>query len=53
MIALVVGISLIVFALLSVVPFGFDWWVDVLRFLKARFPVMAVFIGYWLFLSGK
>jgi TRAP-type C4-dicarboxylate transport system permease small subunit len=45
MIALVVGISLIVFALLSVVPFGFDWWVDVLRFLRGAVPVMAVFIG--------
>jgi TRAP-type C4-dicarboxylate transport system permease small subunit len=45
MVALVVGLALIAFSLLAVLPFGLDWWSDVLRFLRGALPVMAAFIG--------
>jgi TRAP-type C4-dicarboxylate transport system permease small subunit len=45
MIALVIGIVLIVFSLAAVLPFGLDWWADVLRFARGALPVMAAFIG--------
>ena len=45
MIALIVGLVLIVFSLIAVLPFGLGWWGDVLRFLRGALPVMAAFIG--------
>lgn len=45
MIALIVGIVLIVSSLAAVLPFGLNWWADVLRFVRGALPVMAAFIG--------
>ena len=45
MVALIVGVVFLLFALVSVLPFGFGWWADVLFFLRGALPVMAVFIG--------
>lgn len=45
MIALIVGLVAIAFAVLAVIPVGFNWWQDVLLFLRGSIPVMAVLIG--------
>lgn len=45
MVALTVGIILLVFAAIAVLPFGFNWGADVLLFLRGMLPVLAVFIG--------
>ncbi len=47
MVALLVGILLIAFAVYSVLPFpwALNWWRDVIEFLKGGLPIMAVFIG--------
>lgn len=45
MIALIVGIVCIAAALFAVVPFGLDWWSEVLRFLQGALPVVAAFVG--------
>ncbi|HON13806.1 MAG TPA: hypothetical protein PLB48_06215 [Treponema sp.] len=45
MIALIVGLVAIAFAVLAVIPAGLNWWQDVLLFLRGSIPVMAVLIG--------
>ncbi len=45
MVALIVGIVFIAFALFAVLPGPLDWWADVLAFLRGSVPVLAVFIG--------
>jgi hypothetical protein len=45
MVALIVGIVFLLFALVAVVPFGLDWWADVLRFLRGALPVLSLLIG--------
>lgn len=45
MVALIVGVVFLLFALISVVPFGLDWWADVLRFLRGALPVLSLLIG--------
>ncbi|WP_304225035.1 hypothetical protein [Gracilinema caldarium] len=45
MIALIVGLVAIAFAVVAVIPVGLNWWQDVLLFLRGSVPVMAVLIG--------
>lgn len=45
MIALILGLVAIAFAVVAVIPMGLDWWQDVLLFLRGSVPVMAVVIG--------
>ncbi len=47
MVALLVGVLLIAFAVYSVLPFpwALNWWRDVVEFIKGGVPVIAVFIG--------
>jgi hypothetical protein len=54
MIALLIGILLILFAVYSVLPFSWslNWWADVIQFLKGGVPLIAVFIGLISFFVG-
>ena len=54
MIALLIGIILILFAVYSVLPFSWslNWWSDVIQFLKGGVPLIAVFIGLISFFVG-
>ncbi len=54
MIALLIGILLILFAVFSVLPFSWSlsWWSDVIQFLKGGVPLIAVFIGLISFFVG-
>ncbi len=47
MIALLVGLVLLLFAVYSVlpVPWSMQWWPDVMAFLKGGVPVAALLIG--------
>ncbi len=45
MLALIVGILFIAFAVFSVLPAPLGWWPDVLAFLEGALPVLAVFVG--------
>ncbi len=45
MVALIVGIVFMAFAVIAVLPLGLGWWADVLQFLRGSAPVMAAFIG--------
>lgn len=48
MVALIVGIVLILFAVFSVLTFngwGLGWWDEVIYVLKGLVPLVAVFIG--------
>lgn len=45
MVALIVGLVCIAFALFAVIPGPLGWWQDVLAFLRGSVPVMAAFIG--------
>jgi hypothetical protein len=46
MVAIIVGLLFIAFAVFAVLPFGpLNWWVDVINFLKGSLPVLALFIG--------
>lgn len=45
MVALIVGIVFMAFAVIAVLPFGLGWWSDVLQFLRGSLPVLAAFIG--------
>lgn len=45
MIALIVGIVCIAFAVFASVPGPLGWWQDVLAFLRGFLPVFAVLIG--------
>jgi len=54
MIALLIGILLILFAVYSVLPFSWslNWWPDVIQFLKGGIPLIAVLIGLISFFVG-
>lgn len=54
MVALLVGLLLIVFAVFAVLPFpwALRWWPEVIQFLKGGVPLMAVFIGIISFFVG-
>ncbi len=47
MVAFIVGIVLILFAVYSVLPFpwALDWWEPVLAFLQGGVPIVALLIG--------
>ncbi|HAE20998.1 MAG TPA: hypothetical protein DCG47_01570 [Spirochaetaceae bacterium] len=45
MVALIVGIVFIAFAVFAVLPGPLGWWADVLAFLRGSVPVLAAFIG--------
>jgi hypothetical protein len=45
MVALIVGIVAIAFAVFACLPGPLGWWADVLAFLRGSIPVMAAFIG--------
>lgn len=48
MVALIVGIVFILFAVYSVLPlpgWGLNWWQDVLQFLRGGVPIVAVLVG--------
>jgi NADH:ubiquinone oxidoreductase subunit 3 (subunit A) len=47
MIALIVGLVFVVFAVYSVLPFpwALNWWGPVLEVLKGGVPLLAVFVG--------
>jgi hypothetical protein len=46
MVALIVGILFIAFAIFACVPGPLAWWADVINFLKGSLPVVAVFVGF-------
>ena len=55
MVALVVGLVLLVFAVYSVLPiegWGLQWWQDVVNVLKGAVPLIAVFVGLIAVLIG-
>ena len=45
MVALIVGVVFIAFAIFACVPGLLSWWVDVLAFLRGSLPVLAAFVG--------
>lgn len=48
MVALVVGIVFVLFAVYSVLPipsWGLNWWNDVLQFLRGGVPIVALLVG--------
>ena len=47
MVALIVGIIFIAFAVYSVLPvtWSLQWWTYVIDFLKGGVPILAIFIG--------
>jgi hypothetical protein len=45
MVALIIGLILIAFAIFACVPGPLAWWADVINFLKGSLPVLAAFIG--------
>jgi hypothetical protein len=47
MVALIVGLVFIAFAVYSVLPVGWSlqWWADVIQFLKGGVPIIALFVG--------
>jgi flagellar biosynthesis/type III secretory pathway M-ring protein FliF/YscJ len=46
MVALIVGILFIAFAIFACVPGPLAWWADVINFLKGSLPVVAIFVGF-------
>jgi uncharacterized integral membrane protein len=54
MVALLIGILLILFAIFAVLPFSWslNWWADVIQFLKGGIPLVAVLIGLISFFVG-
>lgn len=45
MVALIVGLVFIAFAVFACVPGPLDWWAEVIAFLKGMLPVLAAFVG--------
>ena len=45
MVALIVGVLFIAFAIFACVPGPIAWWADVINFLKGSLPVVAAFVG--------
>lgn len=54
MIALLIGVVLVLFAVFAVLPFpwALNWWPDVVQFLKGGVPLVAVFVGLISFFVG-
>ncbi len=54
MIALLVGLILVAFAVFSVLPadWSLNWWDEAIEFLKGGVPILAVFIGLISFFVG-
>lgn len=54
MVALVIGLILILFAVYSVLPvaWSLQWWPAVVEFLKGGVPILALFIGVIAFFIG-
>lgn len=54
MVALLIGILMVLFAVYAVLPFSWaiNWWPEVIRFLKGGIPLMALFIGLIAFFVG-
>ncbi len=55
MVALIVGMICVLFALYSVLPldgWGLQWWDEVLHVLKGGIPLVALFIGLIAILIG-
>jgi hypothetical protein len=54
MVALLVGLILVAFAVFSVLPaeWSLNWWDEALEFLKGGAPILAVFIGLISFFVG-
>jgi vacuolar-type H+-ATPase subunit I/STV1 len=54
MVALLVGLILVAFAVFSVLPaeWSLNWWNDAIQFLKGGVPILAVFIGLISFFVG-
>ena len=54
MVALLIGLILVLFAIYSVlaVPWSPGWWDEALEFLKGGIPILAVFIGLVSFFVG-
>ena len=54
MIALLIGVLLMLFAVYAVLPFSWAlrWWPEVVEFLKGGVPLLAVFIGLISFFVG-
>jgi hypothetical protein len=54
MVALLIGVLLILFAVYAVLPFfwALNWWPDVVQFLKGGVPLVAVFVGLISFFVG-
>jgi len=46
MVALIIGVLFIAFAIFACVPGPLAWWADVINFLKGSLPVVAVFVGF-------
>lgn len=45
MVALIVGVLFIAFAIFACVPGPLAWWADVINFLKGSLPVLAALVG--------
>ena len=54
MIALMVGLLLVAFAVFAVLPaeWSLNWWDEAIEFLKGGVPILAVFIGLISFFVG-
>jgi len=54
MVALVIGLILILFAVYTVLPvsWSLQWWPAVVEFLKGGVPILALFIGIIAFFIG-
>jgi len=45
MVALIVGILFVAFAVFACLPGPLSWWTEVIAFLKGMLPVLAAFVG--------
>ena len=54
MVALLIGLVLVVFAVYTLLPVGWSpgWWDEMLEFLKGGIPIVAVLIGLVSFFVG-
>ena len=55
MVALVIGIICVLFAVYSVLPldgWGLRWWDEVLQVLKGAIPLISLFVGFIAVLIG-
>ena len=54
MVALLIGLLLVLFAVYAVLPFSWslNWWPDLMRFLKGGIPLIALFVGLISFFVG-